>query len=378
MMENDWDLLFGDLATAQMSKIREALVSLNVSYSTSMCTQLTIELIDPNFEMLSSNYFIVGRDIVYQSKTFLTRSDFSPALASLSGNLVHLFEIASVEVRPSSGSSPSISIQARTKAVQQMKRDKRPANIKGKSSDFVYFAALLYGLDPLVQNTNKTRQISKASGDKQADSTWDVLSSLASDAKFMLFETDGGLIFCSMDYLMGRWGITQISHNTFTNSRNERIQSPINVVPLIWPPLSAEQRQQLFLNTSIDFDYALSGFIGSNFTNAGAIILMELPTLRRSDNDPFVVSGSALVDRTAGVSLRPGMTIALGGIPTFEDIYMITEVSFDHYSSSPVSIQFSKPEREGKYVQQYAVGPTFADYGRTTINSDLVSKLRIS
>jgi hypothetical protein len=367
----DWDLLFGDIATAQMARVREALVSLSVSYSTSMCTQLTMEFIDPNFEMLQNNYFIVGRDIIYKSKVFPTTAEMVFAETGKTNYLVHLFEIASVEVRASAGSSPSISVQARTKAVQQMKRDKTPGNIKGTSSDYVYWAALTYGLFPLLEKTSKSRQISKASGDKQADSTWDVLSSLASDAKFMLYETDGMLFFCSMDFLMGRWGVVSAQHNGFTNSKNEVMPSPINVVPLVWPPMTNDQRTDAFNGNTSRWD----GAITSKFD--GLLIPLAMPTLRRSDNDPFVVSGSVSVDRTAGVSLRPGMTIGLAGIPTFEDIYMITGVDFDHFSTNPVNIEFTKPEREGKYIQTFAVGPTFADYGTTTIDSEIIKQLRV-
>lgn len=369
--KQEWDLLFGDIATAQMARVREALVSLSVSYSTSMCTQLTMEFIDPNFEMLANNYFIVGRDVIYKSKIFPTTPQMVFSPTGKTNNLVHLFEIASVEVRSSAGSSPSVSVQARTKAVQQMKRDKKPGNIKGKSSDYVYWSALTYGLFPLLQQTSKSRQISKASGDRQADSTWDVLSNLASDAKFMLYETDGMLFFCSMDFLMGRWGVVSAQHDGFTNSKNEPVPSPINIVPLFWPPMTNSQRVDAYNSGVSRWD----GAVTSKFD--GLLIPVSMPTLRRSDNDPFVVSGSASVDRTAGVFLRPGMTIGLGGIPTFEDIYMITGVEFDHFSSNPVNIEFTKPEREGKYIQTFAVGPTFADYGTTTIDSEIIKQLRI-
>lgn len=374
--ERQWDLLFGDLATAQMAKVRESIVSVSVSYSTSLCTQLTIELIDPNFEMLKSNYFIIGRDIIYRSKAVATNSAL-PELGEMNKEmLVHLFEIASVEVRPSPGSSPSISIQARTKAVQQMKRDKNPGNIKGTSSDYVYYVALFYGLTPVIQKTSKTRQITKASGDRQADSTWDVLTRLASDSKFMLFETDGMLFFCSMDYLYGRWGVMQMEHGGFfKNSKNEPVVSPCNVIPLVWPPFSYEERLALFTNGAIDPYRQFPEGLKANPKNAGLLIPAAMPTLRRSDNDPFVVSGSASVDRTAGVTLRPGMTLALAGIPTFEDIYMISDISFDHFSGEPVSIEFTKPEREGKYVQNFAVGPTFADYAQTTESSALIQQV---
>lgn len=373
-VNKSWDILFGDLATGQMAKVRDSIISVNVSYSTTMCTQLQIEMIDPNFSMLASNYFIIGRDIVYRSKAFPAFSGSNFAQEDEKGRLVHLFEIASVEVRPSSGISPSIVVQARTKAVQQMKRDKNPGAIKGKSSDFVYAAALKYGLKPIIQKTTKSRQINKASGDRQADSTWDVLSNLASDAKFMLFETDGMLFFCSMDYLMGRWGVVQIQHDFFRDSKNNVMVSPINVINIPWRPFTQNEREYKFYERGEEWDK----WQGASTTKYdGLLIPLEMPTLRRSDNDPFVVSGSVRLDRYGGIMVRPGMTLNLGGIPTFEDIYMVSDVSFDHFSSQPVSVEFTKPEREGKYIQTFATGPTFADYSATTQASPLISTTRI-
>lgn len=372
-----WDILFGDLATGQMARVRDAIVSVNVSYSSTMCTQLQIELIDTNFEMLDSDYFLVGRDIVYRSKAFATFDGSNFAKLDNKGRLIHLFEIASVEVRPSSGSSPSIVVQARTKAVQQMKRDKDPGSIKGKSSDFVINAAKKFGLLPIVQKTTKSRQINKASGDRQADSTWDVLSNLANDAKFMLFETDGMLFFCSMDYLMGRWGVTQQEHTMFTNSQNKPVVSPINVVPLFWPPLQEGdiERRVTGKLTEDDKWRLTDGSLSPKFD--GLLRPLQMPTVRRSDNDPFVVSGSASVDRYAGIMMRPGMTLFFLGIPTFTDIYMISDVTFDHFSAQPVSLEFTRPEREAKYIKQIGVNPAFADYGLTTEASPLIAKTRI-
>lgn len=375
--EESWDLLIGDIATAQMSKIRESIISISVSYSTTMCTQLSIEMIDPNFEMLKSNYFIVGRDVVYRSKSFLTVDGFTVGTPDQANRLIHLFEIASIDVHAGSGTTPQITIQARTKAVQQMKRDKNPGSIQGTSSDFVYNAAVQYGLRPVIQQTTVAKKINQASGDKQADSTWDVLSNLASEAKFMLFETDGLLFFCSMDFLMGHWGVTPYENSRLTNSRNEPIPMPINVVPLIWPPIDADKREKYFYqnDTSVNTG-VLTGI--KDTKNYSVLIPMALPTLRRSDNDPFVVSGSANIDRINGTSLRPGMTILVGGIPTFEDIYMISDVSYNHYSTDPVSIEFSKPEREAKFIQTFAAGVGFADFGVTTQQSSLINQTRIA
>ena len=54
--------------------------------------------------------------------------------------------------------------------------------------------------------------------------------------------------------------------------------------------------------------------------------------------------------------LRPGMTIYVDGVPTFEDFYLITDVSFDHMSTTPVQISFRKPEREDKNIVDIPLG----------------------
>ena len=153
---------------------------------------------------------------------------------------------------------------------------------------------------------------------------------------------------------------------------------PINVIPIYWPPISDAERANYHYHGNAQ---GMESDTSPNPNNIGArlvnIIPLSLPNLRRSDNDPFVVSGSASIDRTAGTMLRPGMTIVLDGIPTFDDIYMITGVNFDHFSTNPVQIEFTKPDREAKYVQTFAVGPTFVDYGNTTDSSALITKTRI-
>ena len=191
----DWELKFGDLSTGIMEEIKSSIISINVSYSMSLVTQLSVEIIDTNFDLLRNNYFIVGRDVLYRTQTQLgqfegDKSMLGAPAASIRNNnnyLEQLLEIASVEVSPGSGSSPIIKLELRTKAVQQMKRDKEPGTIKGDGADFVIAAAQKYKLRYSVQKTSKNKQITKASGDQQADSTLTVMDSLASESKYLLF-----------------------------------------------------------------------------------------------------------------------------------------------------------------------------------------------
>ena len=96
------------------------------------------------------------------------------------------------------------------------------------------------------------------------------------------------------------------------------------------------------------------------------IQLLAVPSLARSDNDPFEVQGSMIVDRVNGMSLRPGMTIQIQGIPMFgpaldgtddghSGLYLITNVDYDHLGTQPVKVQFTTPTRERHYIAWQAV-----------------------
>ena len=82
---------------------------------------------------------------------------------------------------------------------------------------------------------------------------------------------------------------------------------------------------------------------------------MQIPTVRKSDNDPLEVTGSMNVAREVGMSMRPGMTIKLDGIPTMNGYYLINSVEFDPLSGTPVAIGFRSPERLSKNIREYSV-----------------------
>lgn len=344
----DWELKFGDLSTGIMEEIKSSIISINVSYSMSLVTQLSVEIIDTNFDLLRNNYFIVGRDVLYRTQTQLgqfegDKSMLGAPAASIRNNnnyLEQLLEIASVEVSPGSGSSPIIKLELRTKAVQQMKRDKEPGTIKGDGADFVIAAAQKYKLRYSVQKTSKNKQITKASGDQQADSTWTVMDSLASESKYLLFECDGVLFFVSPHRLIGKWGVFQTELEYIDPQNNKPFTSTFNYIPLRWP--------RNFLN---------EGF----FNQLGnAYQLHQCPQVRQSEDDPLAAEGSATIDYISGMSLRPGMTVLLFGIPTFDGRpFLITEVSFNHFSREPVNISFSSPERPDGKIINYEVGNIF-------------------
>lgn len=346
---HDYELVIGDIPNSILDVINDSLLSLNVSYSMDMVTQVTATFLDPNFTMMRNNYFIVGRDVIYKTTSWIKSIDidgefYGDAALDFRDDqewLYQALEIASVQVSPGPGSSPTITVEMRTKAVQQMRRDKNPGAIKSNGSDWVIAQAKKYKLKYAVQKTSKNKQINKASGDQQADSTWTVLENLAGEAKFLLFESNGTLFFVSQHRLIGKWGAVR-QNIDYVNPQNNKSQIlPFNIIPLEWPPNIASA------NSATAEIFA---------PIKGAFRLYQCPQLRQSEDDPLAADGSAQIDYISGSALRPGMTVMLFGIPQFQKPFLITEVSFDHISREPVNISFASPEREDGKIVPYEVG----------------------
>lgn len=388
--DRDFIIEWIDISSESGFSILESLVSINVSYSMDLCPQISIQLFDPEFRMLRSNYFGIGQNIIYKSSTpdiydmpykpeeprqnLLDHpSDVSYKIDGQNvGWVTQIYEVASVSISPGEGASPSITVEARTKAVQQMKRDKTPSTVKGEGHVYVSQAAAKYNLESFVEKTSKSKQISKGGTDKQADSLWDVLNSLASSAKFSLFEANGVLFFASNQYIFGLWGPEHVTNAlVFNPKKNVFDTKAMNFWYVNWPAIPQDwyptEKDVLFnesysaitpgvLPGSPIWRFDGEGNIYSNIKYPQALIPLSMPTFRRSDNDIYQVEGSLSLDRSNAIFLRPGMTIYVDGIPTFNDYYLITDVSYTHMSTDPVQITFKKPEREAKYITQIPVG----------------------
>jgi hypothetical protein len=315
-----------NIQSGAFADISSLVTQLSVNYSMDMASQLSFEIVDPGLKMAAQNFFILGRDIIYETQS-LGRIDDGSSTAVLTRQL---FEISSVTASQGAGGSPSFAIDCYSKAVQQMKRDKQPSTVKGQGTEFIRQAARKYGLKFFGQETTKKQQITKASGEKQAESLWDVMKRLADDAKFVLFEVDGTLVFASEKYLLHKWGINSRTVPKFTTD-SKGIKKQTGTTSQKWIPLQ-------FPNEST----ANSTYIGT----PGYFKLTEYPQIRKSDNDPYAADGSCTVERINGTQIRPGMTAYVGNVPNMSGFYLIESVSFDEMSSNPVSVSFRTPTRD--------------------------------
>lgn len=340
-------IIVADLPNVQkgsFTDISAHVTNVSVNYTMDLASELSFDIIDPSMLMSENNYFLVGRDVIYETQTLGQIDPYSPSVKFVS----QLFEISNVGAAQGPGGSVSYSIKCYTKAIQQMKRDKKPDTVKGSGTAFIINAARKYGLKSYCQQTSKSQNV-KGSGEKQRESLWDVMKRLADDANFVLFEVDGFLIFGSEEWLMHKWGVDRAVVNTkvklgskrdMLDKKKDGIRKKIQR----WIPLQ-------FPNDGL-------GYVGT----PGVFKLTQYPSINKSDNDPREADGSCTVERVNGTQIRPGMTAYVGNIPNMSGFYLVDSVSFNEMSPDSVTVSFRTPKRdEKKYkVKQIAVGERYA------------------
>jgi hypothetical protein len=342
-MVNRHIIEIASLSTAQTVELNNCLLNVSVDFSLKEASQISFSVIDPGFKMGYNNYFVVGRDVLYTSETISPISDKDVANGEFA-KLTLVYEIASVSSSHDGGNSVIWQIEARPKGIQQMKRDRHAGSVSGANHQFIVNAALKYGMKAVVQTTTKSKKITITNGLQQADSLWTVMQNLASSAHYELFESDGIIYFGSQKFLLDRWGTNTSGGNPILNkygkvqidktTKKIKRGETKHYIPFHYPTRSDEKYFQI----------------------------MQIPDVRRSDNDPNEAEGSMLVDRLNGKRLRPGMTIALSGIPMFSGHYLISQVTYDEFSQEAVQVSFKTPDRPYNYlgrqqfIQDLAIG----------------------
>jgi hypothetical protein len=325
-------IFFMDEKKEEIAEVRERLISVDISYPMSMSSALNFTVVDEELNMLSKNYFNIGRVVAYMSETFGTIE--KTTLPDIAERQLQLFEIADVSVSQGPGENPTISVTCYSRAIQQMKRDRKPGTVGGSGTEFVKRAAKKYGLKFWGETTSKSKNISKASSGNKSESLWDVITKLAGDAKFVVYEVDGYLIFASEKFILKRWGTHEAPLTAAQKKSKDKNQKTKNkYIPLTWKNKkldSSDLREDLQL--------------------------MEIPSISISENNPWEASGTARIDRFNGVRLRPGMTIKLGGMSDYDGYYLVSDVSFPDISPEPVTISFKKPEKQPKDIKDLPIG----------------------
>ena len=82
------------ISSGQEKVIDDSILSIDVSYSMDMSSELSMRIIDPSFLMASANYFQVGREVIYDIKAVVSFDSASPHIDRVS----QVFEIAQVSL----------------------------------------------------------------------------------------------------------------------------------------------------------------------------------------------------------------------------------------------------------------------------------------
>jgi hypothetical protein len=316
-------IAFGDAITPnRYAYIKENLIDISLDYSMNLASMLSFSVIDPSLDLFRNNYFQVGQLVTYEGISFSSFND-----PGTNPKYRQFYEIATVNLSQGPGADPVFSITCYPQAIQQMRRDKKPKNIKGSGSQYAKRAAEKYGLKFYGENTSKRKQINSGSADKQSESVWNVIEGIAGEAEFVFYEVDGYFIFASQKWLLKKWGRESI---TRSNGKSE------NFISVFYKP---------DLRRSRPFP-----------PKESEITLLNYPNISIQENAPFDVEGSMTVDRTNGVRLRPGMTIKLSDFGNFDGYYLIDNVSFDELSPDPVTVSFRSPQVQEKEIKQLPVG----------------------
>lgn len=348
------DLVWDDISlSGAKSAIHPAILSINTQYNMNMASQVTVEVHDPDFSLARSNYFAIGRTVWYRGWTHSRLLNPVECFWASGSRLWQRFEVASSTVGPGPGSGAVWTLLLRPKGIQRLKRNRSLGTISGGGSTFIENAAKWAGLSYVVQSTSEANSPNSSQPEWQAEgnekeTAWDVMTRVASESSVkdehtscMMFEADNTLFFGTQRWLLGRWG------------------------------MAYDDTQKVGLKTTgqkrTGMNYCYMGFPAA--INAGGSLdvfrLMSLPRVTRSDNNPLEVTGSLQLDRFNARALRPGMTILLDmnrserGTPFFNGYYLIDQVTFEHWGTSPVSITFRSPERIPKDINLAEVGDRY-------------------
>ena len=373
------------------AEISGSVTSMSVSLTLDEVSQISIDIYDPNLDMLRANYFQIRQPVSYLGMTF---------------------EISAIEV--SQDVKQKISLALRPQATQILKRTKQASISTGGGLDFVANKAREVGLalfmeysspkastasakEPAAIAPDVTTNVSQNSFLPIQQSAWDVIKKIATDFTYIVCEMDNRLIFASEPFLLGKFGITGYGENpgfistpVIWNSEPRANRLVQNYEPIIGPPerpilgLGSSGRSVEYLQSvlskragqTITDEY---GYFGQStlaavhnlqiFTNLGAsatvnnmswnivdylalgvstigpaanfqyITPLGVPTLRKSDDAYEAATCSFAVEREQGKLLRPGMTIRIDGVPFFEGHYLVISVSWNEGTTEAIAVQ---------------------------------------
>lgn len=257
--------------------ITEHLTSSTISGGTGDVSEITLELEDPGWRLMSSGIFVVGE----------SKFDW------------HVFKttLAAVEVSGGSGGHGAIRAQFRSRAVRNLKQRKGVHSERNVSaSEYVKRECERIGVTAYTQPSPKRKQIARdvpKEGEPvpqgaDAPSAWTTFQRLAREQGYIVFEFGNVIYFGTPSWCVNR--------NPET-TKVQWINGPDHLRPL------------------------------------------EAPVARRSEDATVPVTISLVIPRHRYNEFRPGRAIEVSGMPTFDGKYIINNISYDINRMSPLTVE---------------------------------------
>lgn len=272
--------------------VRESIISTRFDLSAKLVSEIQVQVYDPGFKMLNSNYFMIGRRVAFVLPDTIQVEDSNGDETTISMKTVD-FEIAAVSAEH--GSSDTVTITARTRKMQQMRREKGQESF-GRISPTAFAAATAarFGLEFFGEDTPVDGNIVREQNEQKDESTFDVLRRLAREAEFMFFEANGVMFFASEEFILSR-------------------------------------QPSIDINVPSNED---DPFFAANLT------------VRRSSDskDAAATFNVNMVKSTSSITVFPGLVVNLKGLNNFDKKFMVDRVSFDTSKAGFVSVSGTCPE----------------------------------
>lgn len=283
--------------------VSDVIKSTSINYTMDAGTELKIELVDKNMEMLRAGYFRLGQ--TYDFVEFLS-SDYADLDFGIDN-----FTLNSLDVKQGEGQNTDISLTFYNTVFSQLKNDLKPQSYKA-ANGFLYaqLVAKKYKLKFVGENVKGKQQTIKVKAKNNTESVWAVLQSAANDNQFLCFIANKTLFFASPKFLMGKWGLDKVMYKPVGETKEREFL----YIPLVYPTPNNETRY----------------------------FLTETPSFRKALDSPKIAEGSATIFGTSSRYLRPGMTVMVYGVNfQFNQAYLITSVDYEVESIEPTQINFA-------------------------------------
>lgn len=274
------------------ANVAERVTSGGIELTTAEASQMTLTLVDDSdLNVLGSRLFDPGTPDKAGS-----RLDFAGLR----------FEVRAVDIAPR-GDDHVLTVTARPLGIGRLKRA-RGAKVRKNLSPtaWVRAEAKAAGLNFVGQPSAKRKSIArKGSADGEAaESSWDVITRLAGECGFIVFEADGVLYFGKPTWLVKQ----------------------LETFRVVWKG------------------------------EATGNVLDALPVCRRTGDDAKrLATVNALLRGEAAEALTPGLALDLAGVPTFEDTYLIDRIYLPFAEGAAVEVDAVTPIDPEK-VQRVSAG----------------------